>query len=150
MTDAKRPHVPIGYWIKKADELLTLRINEAQQENGLSRLEWLVLNVVHERGSASFQSIADALSPFSDSAALVEAIERFVQREVFESEGAGSTAYRLTSAGRRLHAAALRSQERLRTRAFDGISEDEYTATIRVLQRVVKNLEDAPASGPRT
>ena len=150
MTDVKRPHVPIGYWVKRADELLTQRINEAQQENGLSRLEWLVLNVVHEQGSASFQSIADALSPFSDAATLVEAIERFVQREVFESEGAGSTVYRLTSAGRRLHAAALRSQERLRTRAFDGISEDEYVTAIRVLQMVVKNLEETPGSIPRT
>jgi hypothetical protein len=46
--DARR--LPIGYWLERADELLTARIDEAQRENGPTRLSWQVINVVHERG----------------------------------------------------------------------------------------------------
>lgn len=31
MSEQKRPHLPIGYWLKKADELLTARIDEVQR-----------------------------------------------------------------------------------------------------------------------
>lgn len=34
MSDKNKPHLPIGYWIKKADELLAERINEVQRSNG--------------------------------------------------------------------------------------------------------------------
>lgn len=139
MSEPHEPRLPIGYWLKKADQLLTARIDEAQQVNGVTRLEWQLLNTLHERGSASFEHLAAALHPFADAPALVEALERLVQREAVESSP-GTPEYRLTPSGGRLHAAAAASQDALRRRAMEGISENDYATAVRVLQRIVQNL----------
>jgi DNA-binding MarR family transcriptional regulator len=143
MAESSLPHLPIGYWLRKADELLTARIDEAQQAHGLSRLEWQMLNVIHEHGTASYQRIVDSLSPFADVPGLVEGIERLIGRESVEAASGDEPVYRLTAAGEALHAAALQSQLAFRRRAMRGIEDDEYAATIRVLQRLVENLRNA-------
>jgi hypothetical protein len=48
MSESKQRHLPSGYWLKRADELLAVRIDKAQQANGLSRREWQILNVLWE------------------------------------------------------------------------------------------------------
>lgn len=39
MSELKMPHLLIGYWVRKGDEVLTARIDEAQRANGLSRAD---------------------------------------------------------------------------------------------------------------
>lgn len=59
MPELKKPNLPIGYWIKKDDEALTTRINEAQEANGLSR------NLLQEVAVATREQLADTLHPFA-------------------------------------------------------------------------------------
>jgi DNA-binding MarR family transcriptional regulator len=142
MTETTRPHLPIGYWLRKADEMLTARIDEVQQAHGLSRLEWQLLNVIHEHGTAPFERIVENLRAFAEVPTLVEGIERLTRREEIEPVSADAPVYRLTARGDMLHAAALASQQAFRARAMSGISDDEYATTIRVLQRLVENLRN--------
>jgi hypothetical protein len=39
MNQVTKPNLPIGYWLKQADKLLTEKINEVQAANGVSRFE---------------------------------------------------------------------------------------------------------------
>ena len=142
MPERKTPHLPIGYWLKKADELLTARINEAQRANGLSRTEWQILNVLHETPAASRGEIIEVLHPFGEPEKLGSIIDGLVGRGLVEAEGAGAEALRLTEAGRALHRTALEVQQKVRERAVRGISEADYVTTVRVLQQMVKNLTD--------
>lgn len=140
MPELKKPNLPIGYWLKKADEALTTRINEAQQANGLTRTDWQVLNLLHEVAMATREQLADTLQPFVDADALGTLIERLVRRGLVEGEGSATAGYRLTDQGRRVHEAALMTQKEVRRQAVQGVSEADYATTIRVLQRLVENL----------
>ncbi|MBP6015548.1 MAG: hypothetical protein KA586_02425 [Candidatus Promineofilum sp.] len=139
MAEQKRPHLPIGYWIKTADEALTARIDEAQSANGLARIDWQVLNVLHEMGEATTGQVAGTLRPFAGADALELVIGRLASRDLVDQEAA-TAVFRLTEQGHLAHRAALVSQMEICRRAVQGVDETDYATTVRVLQQLVKNL----------
>ncbi len=144
MSKEKTQQLPIGYWLKRADELLTARIDGAQRANSLTRLEWQTLNVVRDNGTATRDEVVGTLRPFADATTVHDVLEGLAQRGLF----AGSLEDRLelTRAGMELYERALSSQKAIRQRAVAGISEAEYVATVGVLRRLVENLERDDAS----
>lgn len=156
MTEPKKPQLPIGYWLKKADEVITARINAAQQTNGLSRTDWQVLNFLHQVGSVNLEKLAEPMRPFADVSALADVVFRLTARGLIEEEGTATIDYRLTDQGRRMHETALILQKEVRQQAIYGVSEVDYTTTVRVLQQLVENLggegvaqQDAPRDAPK-
>ena len=139
MTQHSKPHLTIGYWLKKADELLTARINEAQAANGLSRTEWQLLNTLPETQASSRMQIIEMLRPFADADVLHSTIDGLIRRGLVVEE-AGTDELRLSSEGTKVHAAAFEVQKTVRRQAVQGISEADYLTTIRVLQTIVENL----------
>lgn len=146
MTDPKKPHLPIGYWLKRADEVLTGRINEAQLANGLRRTDWQILNVLYEVGSATEEQLATPMRPFADVTVLREAVMGLTQRGLVDGDGSAGKNYILTQQGQRTHASALALQKEVRDRAIKGISEADYTTAVRVLQQIVENLDGEGAA----
>ena len=128
---------PIGYWLKRADQLLTERIDEAQRANGLTRLEWQALNVIREGEVVSDDDLALTLQPFADASVIKEMLAGLEGRGVIGQSGEG---YELTEEGRERYDRALVLQRTIRQQAFEGISEADYEATLRVLHRLVENL----------
>lgn len=113
MSEQKKPFLPIGYWLKKADEVLTTRINEAQEANGLSRTEWQILNILNETSSATKSQIVEALLPFGDAKMLGSSIDSLIDRGLVEEEGPETNKLRLTTQGQTLHAGALEVQRKV-------------------------------------
>lgn len=140
MNQDKQPHLPIGYWLKKADEALTSRINNVQETNGLSRTEWQILNTLHEVTTATGEQLALPLQPFTDASSLEEITRNLIKRGLVEGEGSTTSGYRLTDQGQRLHQTALALQKEVRQQAVRGVSEADYATTVQVLQQLVKNL----------
>lgn len=139
-------NLPIGYWLKKVDELLTARINEAQEANGLSRTEWQILNFLFENSVATNTQITAILHPFADADAVQAAVDRLIQRGLIVAKGDHSFELELTEQGRQVHGSALETQKQVRQQAMKGISNEEYATTIRVLQQMVANLSDGEMS----
>jgi DNA-binding MarR family transcriptional regulator len=135
-----KANLPIGYWLKQADAVLTEHINQAQQNNGLSRTDWQVLNLLSERGTASWEDIAEPLRPFADGKQLEAVVHHLVARRLIE--GAGELEFRLTDQGSQVHREALSAQKKVRQKAIDGVSQTEFETTLRVLQRIVANLSE--------
>ena len=136
---ATAPRLPIGYWIKKADELLTSRIDAAQQTNGLTRLGWQALNLIQEAAAPSRDEVAKTLRPFADAAIVDQTLDRLAEEGLVRQMSAGLL--ELTAEGAKLHQRALESQKTVRHRAVEGIDGADYATTVRVLQRLVRNLE---------
>ena len=136
-----RRKLPIGYWLKRADELLTKRIDDAQRANGLTRLGWQVLNVVRDEHPARRDDLVNTLRPFADAAAVDIAVNELTARDVIA--GSPSAGFAVTSAGSELYEQALAAQILIRQQAVAGISDAEYAAAVAVLQRLVENLERA-------
>jgi len=144
MSQVAKPEQPIGYWLKQADVLLTEQIDKAQAANGISRLEWQVLNMLNELGSASKERIFETMLAFVDAPGVDEIVTRLVGRgwaEQSETPKHGTVEFHLTEEGRRRHGILLATQKEVRQRAMQGISEEKYTMVIRVLKRIVTNLE---------
>ena len=138
MTQTARPQLPIGYWIKQADNLLTAQINAAQSAHGLSRPEWQILNTLKESGGAGREQIFETLRTFVDASSFIELLRHLSERGWIEQTG--SENFQLTEEGRRQYDVIFATQKEVRRRAMQGISEEEYTTVVRVLQRIVTNL----------
>ena len=135
------PTKPIGYWLRRADELLTARTDEAQRANGLDRLAWQVINVVREGGAsgATRARITEALHPFANFPTIDTVLNDLARRGLIG--GSDSAGFELTPAGEEMYQSALTLQTSIREKAVAGISPSDYTTAVAVLQRLVENLE---------
>ncbi len=130
---------PIGFWLKLADRLIDEQFDKALTEFTVSRRQWEILNVLSP-GPSTLVNLNLALEPFLDvgtreSAAdhIAELIERGWVDVAFEY-------YELTGEGASRHAELHRRVARNRATALDGIIDDDFETTVRVLERVAKNL----------
>lgn len=139
---------PIGYWLKRADALLTTRIDEAQQALGLTRTDWQVLNALHGTGSATIEQLGEPMRPFADPRRLSEVLEVLSKRGLLD--GDATAGWRLSDSGQRLHQEALARQKQVREKAMSGIERADYAVAVQFLERLASNLEKGPDAGSPT
>jgi hypothetical protein len=136
--DAGR-QLPVGYWLRRVDELLTERSNAALAERGFTRLRWQLLNSVAEAGTLSREQIYRTLAPFAGPDELDALAAGLVEAGWVVVSGTDGSV-RITDAGREERERLLQLQQAVRARAFAGVSAEEYAALIDVLGRVAQNL----------
>jgi DNA-binding MarR family transcriptional regulator len=135
---------PIGYWLKAADRAITARVDAVQRAEGVTRLDWQVLNTIAQSAHRSPDQIVAELHMFLDRAALDKVLTAFRTNGWIVENATGEIS--LTEAGRQAHARILARQQEVRQQLMQGISADEYTTALRVLQRIVANLGDPGAA----
>jgi DNA-binding MarR family transcriptional regulator len=146
MTQDVQPKLPIGYWLKQADNLLTEQINKAQATHAVSRFDWQVLNTLHEIGSANRERIFEIVRTFVDAAGFDAIMSHLIERgwvELSRVAGSDLQEFQLTKEGQRQYEVIFTTQKEVRQRAVQGVSAEEYATVIRVLQRIVSNLGGA-------
>jgi len=133
---------PIGYWLKHAEEVITKRVNQVLQDHGFTRFRWQILNILYETGTTTRSNVLETMKTFIDADQLDEILDGFVQEGWLVKRGDGEvTALVLTNAGKAEREAIFQLQSEVRRRAMRGISDQEYTTVLDVLQRMVNNLE---------
>jgi hypothetical protein len=120
---------PIGYWLKRLDMLLEESMTRALAEHGMSRREWQALNVLATPG----QDPQDMLEPFPG---VGDAVEALTAKGWAEGD-------HLTDEGKRAHVRIAQRVGHFRRRAVEGVTPQEYQATVAVLRRMATNLETA-------
>jgi hypothetical protein len=131
--------LPVGYWLRRVDELLTEHSNAALSARGFTRLGWQTLNTIAEAGSLSRERLIATLRPFADPDELDALAEGLAESGWIVAEGEG-TAFTVTEPGRAVRAELLQLQQAVREQAFAGVSAEEYAALLDILQRVAHNL----------
>jgi hypothetical protein len=58
--------LPIGYWIKQTDLLLTKGIDDIQSSFGMTRTDWQILNAVSEKAFVNRVDLINLILPFAD------------------------------------------------------------------------------------
>jgi DNA-binding MarR family transcriptional regulator len=132
--------LPIGYWLKHADEVITKHVDQVLSDHGFTRFRWQVLNIVYEAGSISRRDVFETMKTFIDERQLDEIIDGFVKEGWMVKHG-DATELVLIDAGKAERETIFKLQNEVRRRARQGITDQEYTIVIDVLQRMVKNLE---------
>jgi DNA-binding MarR family transcriptional regulator len=133
---------PIGYWLKHADKVITEHVDRVLSDNGFTRFRWQVINIVYQAGTITMSDLFDTMQTFIDERQLEELIDGFVKEGWLIRRGKGDGAQlAITEAGKDKRETVFELQSEVRRRAMRGITEQEYTTVIDVLQRVVKNLQ---------
>ena len=140
---------PIGYWLKHADEVLTKHINQVLSDYGFTRFHWQVLNMVYEADTIASEDVFNTMKTFIDARQFDEILDGFVKEGwLVERNDGDTTALMLTSAGKTERETIFKLQSEVRRRAMQGITDQDYTIVISVLQRMVNNLEEVTRRSP--
>jgi hypothetical protein len=135
--------LPIGYWLKKADDALTNEVNRALRAQGFDRFQWQLLNFVSEGGTVAKSSAFDLLQTFVDAERFDVMLDTFINDGWLQQrlDGSGEVLLSLTEEGQAKHSALLALQTEVRRKAMEGISPEDYQTVIRVLERLVANMQ---------
>ena len=130
---------PIGWWVKRLDELLEQVVERAVAADGLTRRHWQVLHHLATAPEAlSGAAVADDLEPFTGvDAVLGDLAGRGWLRTTVDGRVA------LTASGRAAHERLMAAVGRMRRQVAEGLTPDEYAATVSALARMVANAERA-------
>lgn len=130
--------LPIGYWIKKADEALTNGINKIQSAFGITRTDWQILNSLKNGNGISKDEIISAMHPFAERAVIEKVLTQFKDKLLLDEQ---DSKLRLTQKGFEVHRQCFERQMIFRKRSMKGISELEYKTSYLTLKRLVDNIE---------
>lgn len=130
---------PIGFWVKLVDNLLEEQFAATLEEHGVTRRQWQLLNVL-SRGPASVQQLDASIAPFMPAGQLESSVDHLTELIDSAWVTATPTGYELTERGQ---VACTRLSEVVaeqRTAVTAGLSEEDYTTTLRSLERMALNL----------
>jgi hypothetical protein len=137
---------PIGHWVERAHETLTVRVLDFVRDYGLDLLHWQVLNLVYgmDDGTASDHDVSVAEATFVDTREFNGVINDLVGLGWLTELDAADhllPPIGLTDAGWQSHRKYLWLSAEVRDRSQSGISEDDRRITLATLRRMVDNLE---------
>jgi hypothetical protein len=126
---------PIGFWLKLVDRLIDERFESVLEEHGVTRRQWQLLNVL-QRGPATLEELDAAVEPFldDDGESSAEHLEELV------GSGWVNPGYSITEAGSTAMEGLGHAVGEMRDAMTDGITEDDYSTTLAVLERMARNL----------
>lgn len=135
---------PIGYWIKKADDVLTRSINDVQQQYGMTRLSWQLLHTICTHPPLTAATVADFVSPFASVAEVQTVLSAMINQGFLVWNNQLDSVPVCTQAGQELHDRCSAQQVVVRQQAMQDISNEQYALTVETLQAIVANLEQTP------
>ena len=133
----QQKQLPIGYYLKLADNCLTKRIDEIQSQYGLNRVEWQVLNSINEKPEISKSEILELMKPLADNQLLEDVFTKFINQNWIEIKNNIPT---LTVKGIELHKSCFDTQKEFRKKSVTDISEADYQTTISTLKKLIDNI----------
>jgi hypothetical protein len=134
---------PIGYWLKRLDRAIDGALDSTLAAEDLARRHWQTMNFLHE-GPSDTAALAEALRPFWGQGAItLEEVLGDLERRALVVNDGGRHA--LTAAGKATRARIAEHVDVTRHQLVDGVTREQYLATVGVLQRMTTNLEGAPA-----
>jgi len=140
---------PLGYWLKHADEVITKHVNHVLSDHGFTRFHWQVLNIIYEAGTIARKDVFTIMKTFIEARQFDDILDGFVKQGwLVERSDGDTTALMLTEAGKTERDTIFTLQREVRRRAMQGITDQEYTIVLDVLQRIVNNLEKATLRSP--
>ena len=137
--------LPIGYYLKLADSVLTKGIDDIQAQHGLDRISWQVLNSIYENSNILEGELLKLMQPFADKHVVESILVKFIDEGKI-----GLKDNRLVSfvtaeiMSKRLQSIGLfekyQDEFEFRSKAMAGIPNEDYQTTISTLEKLIANL----------
>lgn len=144
-SDAELINQPIGYWSSAAGTAVVHHIRTHLAELGLTQPQWWVMGQLHDapEGGRGRDEVVGVLRGYLDTGdgALLHDISALHDRGLITEDTAGRIA--LTNEGRALRERAAERQKEILAEIHEGITEEDYVRTLKVLQRMIHNVGGA-------
>ena len=128
--------LPIGYWIKQVDNILTKGIDDIQSSFGMTRTNWQILNIVSESETIDKIELTKIMSPFLGTDLIDGILTKLKERHLIDENDQKLI---LTDKGKKQHSLCLEKQKLFRKNTMTGISEQDYQVTVLTLQKIIEN-----------
>lgn len=139
--DAGLLNQPIGYWSWAVNKAVIDYIRAGLAEVELTQPQWWVLNQVRD-GARPRDEVFTLLRNYLDVGdALNAAIDGLIDRDLIATEGGDQALLSLTGTGTELLGRATERQRRSLARIHEGVSDEEFLTTMKVLQRMIHNTD---------
>ena len=133
----QQKQLPIGYYLKLADNFLTKGIDDIQSQHGLNRVEWQVLNSIYERPESPKTEIIELMKPLANNQLVENIFAKLIDKNQVEVK---NNTLILTAEGKKIHKSCFETQQEFRKKAVTNISETDYQTTILTLQKMIENI----------
>lgn len=130
--------MPIGWYLKEADSLITHFTNAAFETYGISRFHWQVLKNIDTHGKISKALYYHQVSRFLSKAELQDVLDLLSSRNWIQQTAPDM--YSFTETGKAAYADIAALQEENRNKILTGTTPEEYMTTIQFLETIIKNM----------
>ncbi|MFD6433100.1 MarR family winged helix-turn-helix transcriptional regulator [Streptomyces venezuelae] len=140
-SDQDLPHQPIGYWSSAAGAAVVHHIRTMLAEMGLTQPQWWVLSQLLQAPEGRPRSeVVAVLKGYLEvgEGVLAHSIDALHDRGLVTEAPGGRIA--LTDEGRALQARVAERQKAVRAQIHEGITDEDYVRTLKVLQRMIHNV----------
>ncbi|WP_042418244.1 MarR family winged helix-turn-helix transcriptional regulator [Streptacidiphilus anmyonensis] len=146
-TDDMLATQPVGYWSGRALAAVTGHLRDAMARVDVTQPQYWVLNRVNGGTAApSREEVIAQLAPLADGQnEISRVVDQLLHREWLWMD-AGQR-LRLTGAGETARARLRELVTEVRALVHQGISDQEYAAALKVLRKMVANVEGGGNSG---
>ncbi|MCD9902395.1 MarR family winged helix-turn-helix transcriptional regulator [Streptomyces sp. MT29] len=140
--DAGLARQPIGYWSWAAHEATVTHIRAALAEHGLTQPPWWVINqlIEAEEDGRDRAELAAFLGGYLNTGAdgIEAAVDELLDRGLITQDDGARL--RTTPEGRALRDRAFTRVMRAREEIHEGVTDEEFVAALKVLQRMIHNV----------
>lgn len=138
-SDAELVKQPIGYWGWAASKAVVTYIRAGLAEHGISQPQWWVLGQVATSGNRTREGVTAVLRGYLDVGdALGPEMDALADRGLIRTDDEGRM--HLTPEGEAVFRQCAERQTAMRKQIHDGVTDEEYLTTLKVLQRMIHNV----------
>ncbi|SEW41805.1 hypothetical protein [Chitinophaga arvensicola] len=129
--------LPIGWYLKEADSLITHFTNNAFETYQINRFHWQVLKNIDTHGKISKELYYHQVNRFLSEKELDELLESLIVRNWIQFS---ANHYSFTDTGKQEYIAIEALQLKNKEKVMEGISTEEYLAAINFLEKMIRNM----------
>lgn len=133
---------PVGYWSSATMRAVLGHIRDAMARHDLSQPQWWALNRVDVPDRPTREEVIAQLAHAADGPReIARAVDQLLARGWLATDGDGRLL--LTDAGREAKARIRQLVTELRAQIHEGISDEDYVTALKVMRRMIRNIEAA-------
>lgn len=129
--------LPIGWYLKEADSMITQYINASFESFGINRFQWQIMKQIDTHSKISKALYYHQVSRFLTESELEEILTALVSRNWVQQDG---DMYAFTAEGKTVFANIADMQTENHEKILVGTTTDEYLATINFLETIIRNM----------
>ena len=130
---------PIGFWLKLVDRLIDEQFASTLEEHGVTRRQWQLLNVLVKE-PATVEQLDAAVAPFLSAEQGESSVEHLAELVDSGWVVISSTRYDVTERGRSALDRLTTVVGTQRTLVTQGLTQEQYDETLRVLETMARNM----------